>query len=108
MSENVNFHMTFPPTPAYIGCLLKIADGRVRTVAEIAEETGIPEGASSGKVRPHIQYASYMGLLNSSDFTRTPLGKIVYLDADREINSDVMSCQYDLANGCSYVEIFVP
>ena len=40
MSENVNFHMTFPPTPAYIGCLLKIADGRVRTVAEIAEETG--------------------------------------------------------------------
>ena len=80
MSENVNFHMTFPPTPAYIGCLLKIADGRVRTVAEIAEETGIPEGASSGKVRPHIQYASYMGLLNSSDFTRTPLGKIVYLE----------------------------
>lgn len=56
------------------------ADGRVRTVAEIAEETGIPEGASSGKVRPHIQYASYMGLLNSSDFTRTPLGKIVYLE----------------------------
>lgn len=49
MSENVNFHMTFPPTPAYIGRLLKIADGRVRTVAEIAEETGIPEGASSGK-----------------------------------------------------------
>lgn len=80
MSENVNFHMTFPPTPAYIGRLLKIADGRVRTVAEIAEETGIPEGAASGKVRPHIQYASYMGLLNSSDFTRTPLGKIVYLE----------------------------
>ncbi len=80
MSENVNFHMTFPPTPAYIGRLLKIADGRVRTVAEIAEETGIPEGASSGKVRPHIQYASYMGLLNSTDFTRTPLGKIVYLE----------------------------
>ena len=80
MSENVNFHMTFPPTPAYIGRLLKIADGRVRTVAEIAEETGIPEGASSGKVRPHIQYASYMWLLNSSDFTRTPLGKIVYLE----------------------------
>ena len=23
MSENVNFHMTFPPTPAYIGRLLK-------------------------------------------------------------------------------------
>ena len=80
MSENVNFHMTFPPTPAYIGRLLKIADGRVRTVAEIAEETGIPEGASSGKIRPHIQYASYMGLLNSTDFTRTPLGKIVYLE----------------------------
>ena len=32
MSENVNFHMTFPPAPAYIGRLLKIADGHVRTV----------------------------------------------------------------------------
>lgn len=48
MSENVNFHMTFPPTPAYIGRLLKIADGRVRTVAEIAEEK--VSGAEFSKV----------------------------------------------------------
>ena len=77
MSDNVNFHMTFPPTPAYIGRLLKIADGRMRSASEIAEETGIPEGASSGKIRPHIQYAGYMGLIRTEDFTRTPLGEVV-------------------------------
>lgn len=74
MKASVNFHMTFPPTPAYIGRLLKIADGKMRTSAEIADLTGIPEGNSSGKVRPHIAYAAYMGLIDADTFTCTALG----------------------------------
>mgnify|MGYP003195345435 CR=1 FL=1 len=74
----VNFHMTFPPTPVYIGRLLQIADGTQRTVAEIAELTGIPEGKSTGKVKPHIYYAVLMGLIGGETFTRTQLGQTVW------------------------------
>lgn len=77
MKDFVNFHMTFPPTPAYIGRLLKIADGKAYTTTEIAELTGIPEGTSSGKVRPHISYAAYMGLIDPDKFARTSLGEEV-------------------------------
>ena len=46
---------------------------------EISDETGIPQGESSGKVVPHLKYAAYMGLIESdiSAPTLTMLGKTV-------------------------------
>lgn len=77
MTDSLNFHGTFPPTPAYIGRILKVADGEEKTIEEISELTGIPQGKSSGKVEPHISYAVYMGLLNKDNFSKTRLGKTV-------------------------------
>lgn len=77
MADSLNFHGTFPPTPAYIGRILKVADGEEKTIEEISELTGIPQGKSSGKVEPHIAYAEYMGLLDRDTFSKTRLGKIV-------------------------------
>ena len=77
MAENLNFHMTFPPTPAYLGRLLRVMDGTKRSSAEIAEMTGIPEGASTGKVKPHIDYAAHMGLIDKESYSLTALGKAV-------------------------------
>lgn len=36
------------------------------TKEDISRETGIPTGKSSGKVEPHITYASYMGLIDDT------------------------------------------
>lgn len=77
MIEDLNFHMTFPPQPLYLGRILKIANGENMSTEEIAEITGIPQGRSSGKVRPHISYAIAMGLLKENDFSRTDLGDAV-------------------------------
>ncbi|MDD3334649.1 MAG: hypothetical protein PHI98_03940 [Eubacteriales bacterium] len=80
----VNFHQTFPPTPAYIGRILAIAEGKKMSSREISDLTGIPQGESSGKVVPHLKYAAYMGLIEPDVTipTRTPLGDIV-LQEDR-------------------------
>lgn len=77
MADDLNFHMTFPPTPSYIGRILKISDGTSYSIEEIAEITGIPQGVSSGKVRPHLSYATYMGLIDNESMKRTMLGEIV-------------------------------
>lgn len=61
----LSFHMTFQPERQYLSALLKdaqhIGSG---TVEEISARTGIPTGQSSGKVKPLLQYAQGMGLLN--------------------------------------------
>ncbi|MEG1089907.1 MAG: hypothetical protein RSE38_01195 [Acinetobacter sp.] len=75
----LNFHQTFPPSPAYIGRILSIADGQKKSAREISDITGIPQGESSGKVVPHLKYAAYMGLI-TPDITApvlTPLGQVV-------------------------------
>ena len=79
LNYGINFHQTFPPTPFYIGRILLIADGRKMSAREISDETGIPQGESSGKVVPHLKYAAYMGLIESdiSAPTLTMLGKTV-------------------------------
>ena len=62
----LSFHMTFQPERHYLSALLAFAqsnDGPV-TIATISEQTGIPTGKSSGKVRPLLQYARGMGLIN--------------------------------------------
>lgn len=64
---NLNFHQTFPPDEVMLSHLLTsdIFDTAL-TKEEISMNTGIPTGKSSGKVEPHIEYASYMGLVVDS------------------------------------------
>ena len=84
---NVNFHQTFKPECQYISSILDIADDSTwRSVKDISGITGIPQGTSSGKVEPHINYAEYMGLIKSErkakeiKLSKTDLGKIVYME----------------------------
>ena len=83
---NINFHQTFKPEGQYISRILDIADGMTwRSLKEISEMTGIPQGISSGKVNPHISYAEYMGLIISEkkekliNLRRTGLGEVVFM-----------------------------
>ena len=39
--------------------------------------TGIPQGMSTGKVNPHLNYLMLMGLLEEDKATLTPLGRLV-------------------------------
>lgn len=60
----LSFHMTFQPERHYLSALLveaQTAGGG--TVDEISTRTEIPTGKSTGKVRPLLQYAQGMGLL---------------------------------------------
>ncbi|WP_050640576.1 MULTISPECIES: hypothetical protein [Clostridia] len=84
---NMNFHQTFKPECKYISSILDIADGTSwLSVKDISGMTGIPQGASSGKVEPHISYAEYMGLIKSEkkdkqiQLTRTALGENVSME----------------------------
>lgn len=58
------FHETFAPERRYLAALLEYAAlGRTGTLREIASDTGIPMGESSGKVAPTLGYAQGMGLI---------------------------------------------
>lgn len=64
---NLNFHQTFPPDAAMLSRLLTSdVFNAPLTKEEISSRTGIPTGKNSGKVEPHIDYASYMGLIEDS------------------------------------------
>lgn len=83
--SNINFHQTFKPEISYIANLLEISDGRVfKNLQEISAHTGIPQGSSSGKVEPHLNYVKYMGLIEFEKtsegylLNRTDLGNLVY------------------------------
>lgn len=84
-----NFHNTFKPERQYINALLRYAAaGKAGNYQEIASETGIPMGGSSGKVPAIIEYCRGMGLilLSSSSHASikkpdlTPFGRIVLLE----------------------------
>lgn len=77
MKIGLNFHETFPPTPAYIGRIISIADGKERSIKELSQMTGIPQGVSSGKCRPHLIYSYLMGLLEEDLCTITKLGEVI-------------------------------
>lgn len=90
MSENsykwddVEFHKSFQPQDSYIAKIMELAcDNYSGTKEEISSLTGIPTGKTSGKVIPHIRYASFMGFVeyqkNGSVYTLslTPLGNVV-------------------------------
>lgn len=62
---NLNFHKSFNPDFEYIAKIVQIADNcEGLTKEEISELTGIPTGAKSGKVEPHIDYAKLMNLID--------------------------------------------
>lgn len=87
IQSNLNFHQSFKPERQYVGSILDIASNtEPMSVSDISAYTGIPNGKSSGKVEPHIQYSKYMGLVeaekNDGAYTlaRTDLGNVVYME----------------------------
>lgn len=85
-----NFHRTFIPERQYLGELLKYAaDGGEYEIRKIADATGIPTGASSGKSIPTTDYCRGMGLVSlvkpatkdaDPTLALTPFGRIVFLE----------------------------
>jgi hypothetical protein len=84
-----NFHKTFKPERQYIHAMLRFAaSGREGDSQEIAAATGIPTGASSGKVPAILDYCRGMGLIQLAGADRsaikkpdlTPFGRIVLLE----------------------------
>lgn len=80
------FHKTFIPERRFIAVILDYAaKGKMGNYQEIAIETGIPMGKSSGKVPVMLAYARGMGLIkvfNEKGAKRpvlTPFGKTVHL-----------------------------
>ncbi|MDK2584449.1 hypothetical protein QOZ83_01135 [Romboutsia sedimentorum] len=84
--ENVslNFHASFNPDFEYIAKIVQIADDcEGLSKEEISGLTGMPTGASSGKVEPHINYAKFMNLIdfkkegNKYHIYSTSLGNVI-------------------------------
>ena len=85
-----NFHRTFIPERQYLGELLKYAaDGGEYEIQKIADATGIPTGASSGKSIPTADYCRGMGLVSlvtptakeaNPTLALTPFGRAVFLE----------------------------
>lgn len=105
MNTNWNFAMTFPPTKDLIINLVRFADGEQRTQEELSSYAGMPGGKSSGKLRPHLDYAQSMGLIRYTyqegkyTVTRTPLGEKIYVEdfsMDEELTLEV--CNYFLSS----------
>ncbi|WP_165855177.1 hypothetical protein [Marinobacter sp. JSM 1782161] len=63
----LSFHMTFQPERHYLSALLRFAQvsSGASSIDAISQQTGIPTGKSSGKVRPLLQYARGMGLITT-------------------------------------------
>ena len=83
----INFHRTFVPERRLIGALLHYAArGRQGTYQQIAADTGIPMGDSTGKVPAILDYARGMGLVELAGPGRsatkrpvlTAFGQVVY------------------------------
>ncbi|MBM3862079.1 MAG: hypothetical protein FJ395_20840 [Verrucomicrobia bacterium] len=84
-----NFHKTFKPERQYINAMLRYAaSGEEGDYQTIAAATGIPTGASSGKVPAILDYCRGMCLLRLTGPDRssikkpdlTPFGRIVLLE----------------------------
>lgn len=94
MNENLNFAMTFSPAKELIINLMRVADGEERDEKEICEFTAMPGGESSGKLRPQLDYAQSMGLLQYTYakkkyiISKTSLGEKIY-DEDFSLDEDM-------------------
>ncbi len=89
MSLPLNFHRTFIPERRLLAAIMDYAaQGKSGTYEEIAEETGIPMGKSTGKVPAILDYARGMGLVELEDSggasvkkpILTSFGRSVYLE----------------------------
>lgn len=105
-NTNLNFHVSFCPDFEYISKIIQIADNyEGLTKEEISEITGVPTGAKSGKVEPHIYYAHFMNLINfkkeNAKYTieTTELGKVI-LNEDAYFLEDIskLICNYFLTS----------
>lgn len=105
-SINLNFHASFCPDFEYIAKIIQIADQyEGLTKEEISDITGIPTGASSGKVEPHIYYAKFMNLIefekerSKYKIKSTSLGRII-LNEDPYFLEDIskLVCNYFLTS----------
>lgn len=94
----INFHKTFIPERRFIAELLSYAAlGKEGDFQEIAAETGIPMGGSTGKVPAILDYAQGMGLIEVSEGARkgakrpvlTALGRTVYSE-DRFLGESIV------------------
>lgn len=103
---NINFHASFCPDFEYIAKIIQIADQcDGLTKEEISNITGIPTGASSGKVEPHIYYAYYMNLITFEKensrykINLTSLGNEI-LNEDPYFLEDIskLACSYFLSS----------
>ena len=84
-----NFHRTFKPERRYINAMLKFAaSGQEGDLQAIGAATGIPTGASTGKVPAILDYCRGMGLVRLAGQERsavkrpelTPFGRVVLLE----------------------------
>lgn len=100
---NLNFHQTFIPEGNYLSGILNIADESEEglDLETISKRTGIPQGESSGKIPPHINYAQYMGLITYElndgryKFQLTDLGSTVLRnDPYLRENVSILLCHY--------------
>lgn len=104
VKTNLNFHQTFSPDANAISMLLSVAEERTAySKEEIFDITGIPTGASSGKVEPFIKYAYFMGLIEDKYKNKkhllslTPLGKEVkYQDETLQEKATIYLCHSNL------------
>lgn len=94
----INFHKTFVPERRLIGSLLQYAAlGKEGDYRQIAAETGIPTGESTGKVPAVLDYSRGMGLVDlagaqPSSIKRpilTPFGRAVYT-MDRNLGEAIV------------------
>lgn len=88
----ITFADTFAPERTYLSILLKFFKTHKKYMDKMAisEETGIPQGASTGKVVPHIKYMLGMNLIESDDkwYKLTPFGKAVY-EMDKSLTENI-------------------
>lgn len=84
-----NFHRTFKPERQYLGAMLRFAaTGGEGDIQEIGRATGIPTGASTGKVPAILDYCRGMGLVTLGVSDRapkksphlTPFGRVVLIE----------------------------
>ncbi|TWT27255.1 DUF4007 family protein [Planomicrobium sp. CPCC 101110] len=107
MEYQLNFHQTFAPETEALAQLLRVAsaNNEYHTKEEISSLTMIPTGESSGKVVPHIYYATAMNLINFDkkenkySLSLTALGEVIY-EEDPFLTEDLSKiiCHYEVAN----------
>lgn len=104
--SQTEFHQTFPPQSEYVARILELAAAEYEgTVTDISERTGIPTGKQKGKVKPHIYYAKYMGLIDFSlqngvyKLKLTDLGNVVYENDPYMLESKTgLLCHYNICD----------